>query len=46
MCLLEPSVEKPSDMDGIVYEDLRQDDRALERRIMRELQSLGIQFAI
>jgi predicted nucleotide-binding protein len=46
MCLLEPGVEKPSDIDGIVYEDLRQDDRALERRIMRELQSLGIQFAI
>jgi predicted nucleotide-binding protein/CheY-like chemotaxis protein len=46
LCLTQPDVERPSDIDGIVYEDLSRSDHEIERRIMKELQAVGVQFAL
>jgi predicted nucleotide-binding protein len=42
LCLVEREIERPSDIDGILYFSLGEDDSAIERCIVRELLALGI----
>ena len=46
LCLVDPDVEKPTDLGGVLYEDLGKSDDEIQRRIMRELQSLEVAFKI
>lgn len=46
MCLVPRGVEKPSDIDGILYVEMDTSDHELERRIIKELQALEIDFRL